>query len=257
MKESFNKFRKKILFEALIKSSLISFALAIMVYAVPKLIVYFGKINVGEFFDLILLLLVNCVFLLVFGVLFLIMFPRRLKVAKRLDKELELNQKVQTMVEYKDKEGFMINIQREDTLRILSNTHISKLTLNKRGLIYVERSIDLDLSQGFDSLNFSSIGECWSWKKSNSSSYCSKISLLNNNKSKVVICGYVHPDSIDWLETVYLNSYDMKNETEIRMNDNALVEVSYIIIDGVKQFIGGSYLINASVDKYNKNKGDW
>jgi hypothetical protein len=134
---------------------------------------------------------------------------------------------------------------------------ISKLTLNKRGLIYVERSIDLDLSQGFDDLNFSSIGECWSWKKSNSNSYCSKISLLNNNKSKVVICGYVHPDSIDWLETVYLNSYDMKNETEIRMNDNALVEVSYIIIDGVKQSIGGSYLINASVDKYNKNKGDW
>ena len=134
---------------------------------------------------------------------------------------------------------------------------ISKLTLNKRGLIYVERSIDLDLSQDFDGLNFSSIGECWSWKKSNSSSYCSKISLLNNNKSKVVICGYVHPDSIDWLETVYLNSYDMKNETEIRMNDNALVEVSYILIDGVKQFIGGSYLINASVDKYNKNNGDW
>lgn len=133
----------------------------------------------------------------------------------------------------------------------------NSFTISKRGLIYVERSIDVDASNGLDKLNFKSIGECWSWKKHNSQSYCANFSLLNNKVTSVILCGYVHPDSIDWVETVYLNSYKMKNETEIRMNDNALVEVSYIKIHGRKYSLNGSYLLNASSDKYNKNRDMW
>lgn len=128
---------------------------------------------------------------------------------------------------------------------------IGNFKLNKRGLIYVERSLDID---GLDGLGYSSVGECWSWKPQNAQSYCSNFGVMSQ-KNRVVICGYVHPDSIDWLETIYLNSYDMKNETEIRMNDNAQVEVAYIKINGVKYSIGGSMLINASSDKYAKK--DW
>ena len=131
------------------------------------------------------------------------------------------------------------------------NYVISKFTLNKRGLIYVERSIDFKLGDNFELLGYSSIGECWSWKKLNSRSYCSNFGI-NDSTVNVVLCGYVHPDSVDWLETVYLNSYDMKNETEIRMNDNAYVEVSYVKINGTKVSLGGSYLLNASTDKYKK-----
>lgn len=126
MKESFNKFKKKILFEALIKSSLIGFAVALMTYAIPKLIIHFGKINVHHSFDLILLLIVNAVFVIVFGLLFLIMFPKDVKVAKRLDKELILNQKVQTMIEFEKEESEISKLQREDTLNILSNISIKK-----------------------------------------------------------------------------------------------------------------------------------
>ena len=129
MKESFNKFRKKILFEALIKSSLIGLSVAVIAFTVPKLIVHFGKINVNEFFDLILLLITNVVFHLVFGLLFLIKFPRKLKVAKRLDKDLELNQKVQTMIEFENEDTPIINLQREDTNRILSSISLKKLTM--------------------------------------------------------------------------------------------------------------------------------
>lgn len=134
----------------------------------------------------------------------------------------------------------------------LRNKVINQFKLNKRGLIYVERSIDIDTSRGMDNLGFKSVGECWSWKKLNSRSYCADFSLLNNSVVNVVLCGYVHPDSVDWLETIYLNSYDMKNETEVRMNDNAAVEVSYIKISGIKYKLGGSYLLNASSDKYRK-----
>ena len=132
------------------------------------------------------------------------------------------------------------------------NIILNKFTYNKRGLIYVERSIDLDVSQGFDNMNFKSIGECWSWQKGGSSSYCADFSLLNNNVWNVVLCGYVHPNSVNWTETIYLNSYHMKNEKEIRMNDNAFVEVGYIRISGRKYPLGSSMLINASADKYLK-----
>lgn len=126
--------------------------------------------------------------------------------------------------------------------------------LNKRDLIYVERSIDLDMSSDLNNLDFKSVGECWAWKKNCSKSYCSNYTFMDNNIHKIKLCGYVHPDSIDWLETIYLNSYDMKNEVEIRMNDNALVEISYIKYDENKINLKGSYLLNASADKYNKNK---
>ena len=127
MKESFNKFRKKMLFEALIKSSLIGLSVALIVVTIPKLIVHFGKINISEFFDLILLLLFNVIFILVFGLLFLITFPKELKVAKRLDKDLGLNQKVQTMIEFEHDDSTIVNLQREDTLNILSNISLKKL----------------------------------------------------------------------------------------------------------------------------------
>ena len=129
MNESFNKFKKKILIEALLKSSLIGLAAGILCFSIPKLIIHFGKINKGEFTDLILILLCSAVFIIIFGLLFLIMFPRRLKVAKRLDKELQLNQKVQTMIEFENMDTPIIKLQREDTINILSNTSIKKLSM--------------------------------------------------------------------------------------------------------------------------------
>lgn len=144
------------------------------------------------------------------------------------------------------RDGFA-SFMRDFCVNILGN-----LTLNKRNLIYVERSIDLDTSKDSHDSGFKSVGECWSWKKHNAKSYCADFSLTDSNAWNVVLCGYVHPDSIDWVETIYLNSYRMKNETEIRLNDNALVEVSYIKVNGNVYRLNGSYLLDASADKYKK-----
>ena len=67
--------------------------------------------------------------LITFGLFFLSLYPRNLKVAKRLDKELDLKQKVQTMVEYENVDTPMTNLQREDTLNILSNISIKKFVM--------------------------------------------------------------------------------------------------------------------------------
>ena len=129
-----------------------------------------------------------------------------------------------------------------------------RFKINKRGLIYVERSIDFDTGEGFDNMNYASVGECWTWSPYHSSSYCQNFSLLNNNRISVVLCGYVHPSSIDWVETIYLNTYRCKDEKEIRMNNNAVVEIAYIRIGLEKYRFGGSYLINASANESNKER---
>lgn len=121
-------------------------------------------------------------------------------------------------------------------------------------MIYVERSIDFDTGEGFDNMNYASVGECWTWSPYHSSSYCQNFSLLNNNRISVVLCGYVHPSSIDWVETIYLNTYRCKDEKEIRMNNNAVVEIAYIRIGLEKYRFGGSYLINASANESNKER---
>jgi hypothetical protein len=48
----------------------------------------------------------------------------------------------------------------------------------------------------------------------------------------------------------------MKEEHEVRMNDNALVEITYLRINGEKYTLGGSYLINASADRQRKKNWD-
>ena len=122
--EGFNKFRKKMLIEALLKSALISYSIGTICFAVPYLIMYFMKID----FDLVntLILLFSCIggASILFGLLLLILYPTKRKAAKRLDKELDLNQKVQTMIEFKDSDTQMAKIQRIDAQNILQNTNL-------------------------------------------------------------------------------------------------------------------------------------
>ena len=126
MQESYNKFKKKIILEVLIKSIIIGFSIGLICFSTSLIYI---KIKGVEFNIIYLLVATVLLMLIITGLLFLLFKPSEKKIAIRIDNDLNLKEKVQTMVEYKDKEGFIINLQREDTLRILSNTHISKLTL--------------------------------------------------------------------------------------------------------------------------------
>lgn len=127
---------------------------------------------------------------------------------------------------------------------------VGHFIFNNRGLIYVERQIVVK-PDNINTLTYKSVGECWSWSKNSSHAYCSDFGLLDRDTVTVTLCGYVHPSSVDWVETIYTNSYRMAREREIRMNDGAMVEMSYIKIFGRRVNLGGYYLINASADKYS------
>ncbi len=130
--ESFKKFKKRIISEMLIKSIVLAISLGLITFSVPYLII---KVKGIEFNLLYLILIGLGVMLITFGLIFLILKPNDKKIAKRLDKELNLNEKVQTMIEYKDNDNLMVSLQRENTLDILSKTSIKNIAM-KFGVLF-------------------------------------------------------------------------------------------------------------------------
>jgi hypothetical protein len=54
-------------------------------------------------------------------------FPTEKRIAKRLDDQLSLNEKVQTMVAFRDEQGMMLEMQREDTESLLGEVTSKRL----------------------------------------------------------------------------------------------------------------------------------
>lgn len=126
MENSFKKFKNKIVLEALIKSVALSLSLGIITFSIP--FIYY-KIT-GIDYNLLNLVLISLgVLLLALALTLLVFMPSKKKIARRIDNELNLNEKVQTYVEYLKKDGYLVSLQREDTLNILSNISIKKLTM--------------------------------------------------------------------------------------------------------------------------------
>ncbi len=126
MDNSFNKFKKKIFQEIIIKSCVIAVCLSLITFSIPYLYI---KIKEIEMNVLYLIFIALSVFIITFCGIYFILKPSKMKVAKRLDNEFSLNEKVQTMIEYENEDDFIINLQRESTLEILSNISIKKLSM--------------------------------------------------------------------------------------------------------------------------------
>ncbi len=140
--ESFIKFKKKIILELLIKCVIIAISVGLISFSIPYIII---KVKNIEFNIIYLIIISLAIMLLLFGLLFMIFKPNNKKIAKRLDKELNLNEKVQTMVEFEKEEGFIVNLQRENTNNILSNTSLSKITMKFSAFIIILGIIALSL----------------------------------------------------------------------------------------------------------------
>ncbi len=124
--ESFNKFKKKIMLEVLLKSIMSGLSIGLISFSLPFIYI---KVKGIEFNILLLVLIAFGILLVTFGLSYLFLKPNKIMIAKRIDKELSLNQKVQTMIEYEKEDNFMINLQRENTLSILDGISIKNLSM--------------------------------------------------------------------------------------------------------------------------------
>ncbi len=127
------KFKKKIKLEALIKMLIITLSLVLFTFSIPFLIM---KIKDIEFKIIYLILISFSVGVISFLLTYFLFRVDDKKVAKRLDKEFNLHEKVETMIEYNNKNEMMVNLQREHTLSILANISIKKLSL-KIGILFI------------------------------------------------------------------------------------------------------------------------
>lgn len=124
--ENFNKFKNKIVLEILLKCIVTGFSVGLIVFSIPLIYI---KVKGIEFNVIYLVLIALGVMLLIVGLGYLIFKPNKVRIAKRLDKEFKMNEKVQTMVEFENEEGFMIELQRQNTLNILSDISVKSLSM--------------------------------------------------------------------------------------------------------------------------------
>lgn len=133
------------------------------------------------------------------------------------------------------------------------------LTVDKRGLIYVERMISMPnaLLNNIESQNYedyyrllsdtyNSIGECWSFDKGSAEAYCAN--YYGKDNTYITLKGYVSPTSVNWMGTYSLNFVNPE-EFELRLNNDCIVEIDEITTTingkGVKLPLKGPILVHA------------
>lgn len=127
MNEGFLSFKKKILKEHLTKCLILSISLGLIVFGVLFLLWKLKVISLPIWS--VIIIPIALVALSFCGPYFLLK-PSDKKIAKRLDHELKLNEKVQTMVDYKDSDEFIACLQREDTENKLKAISLKALKFN-------------------------------------------------------------------------------------------------------------------------------
>ncbi len=124
MGKGFRKMKRKFRTGAVLRALLVGTSLGVMVVAVLWLL---AKLTDAQPDFLRIGLAGGGVALVVSLVLTLLLMPSEKRLAKRLDKKLDLNEKVQTLVAFKNDQSDMVQLQREDTDRILLEAPSQKL----------------------------------------------------------------------------------------------------------------------------------
>lgn len=143
MGEGFLGFKKKIMKEFIIKCSILSVALGLIAFGVLFLL---DKLSVISFHFAFSILIGVGTIALVFLASYFIFKPSDKKIAKRLDKTFELNEKVQTMVSFKDDNNFIVELQREDTNNRLKNIPLKQLKFSIHYILIILAVLGLGVS---------------------------------------------------------------------------------------------------------------
>lgn len=121
MGEGFKRFKRQFLIETIIKSVLSGIALSLTVTAV--LLILDGYEWISLLLAYILLIGVSSGILLGLA-LFFLLWRSDIKIARKIDRRYGLNEKIETMVAYRDDDGDIKELQRQDADSALNNETI-------------------------------------------------------------------------------------------------------------------------------------
>jgi hypothetical protein len=130
-----------------------------------------------------------------------------------------------------------------------------ELTIDDRGLIYIEREIMLpnifstqvatnrEVKDYFELLKnyYKGSGPCWSWKLGCAESYCGD--SYGTSNTEIVLKGWVDPMSVDWAETLYRNAYSLNEECELYLREGNIVEIDEVVVNDYSQN-HGKHILN-------------
>lgn len=144
MSEGFNAFKKRIIKEHLIKTTIIGVSGGLSIFGVLFLLIKREIINL-KIWLLVLITLASVI--LIMAAYYFIKKPSDKKIARRLDNTFGLNEKVQTMLDYEDdNNNEIVILQREDTNHILKSMKLSSLRLSIHFVFYIMLVIGIGLS---------------------------------------------------------------------------------------------------------------
>lgn len=124
--DNFKRLKKKYFIEAIVKSSVTALGVALLAVGVSLLSVKLSANKIAWFFYL----LIGVVsFGVAFATTYLIIKPYDKRVAKKLDNDYDLHEKVQTMVEFDGKDDEILVLQRKDAENRLGNLPKRKFTI--------------------------------------------------------------------------------------------------------------------------------
>lgn len=140
MNNGYSDFKKKILLNHLIRWLVIAISLCLVVFGILFLLSKLKVIslNIGL---IIVIALLSGIILFLFT--YFIFKPNDKKIAKRLDKDFDLKNRVETMIELKDKEGFVIELQKEDTEEKLKNIPLKSLKFKAPAVLIIASLLGL------------------------------------------------------------------------------------------------------------------
>ena len=127
----------------------------------------------------------------------------------------------------------------------------NNLTINDRGLIYVERTIVLpnmndykfhttlynnrnDLYKHLTN-NYEGVGIYWTWAKGAGEPYNGSEFNVNVKVQQATLKGWVKCEDINWEETLMMNTYCLSHEREIRLPHHTEVEVFEVVLSNGKK----------------------
>ena len=124
MSKNFLELKRKILFAIFAKALILGLSSGLLVGSTIALV---QKLVTGKIGYLICVLVALGTVLLAGGILILVNYPTEKRIARKIDEGLALNEKVQTMVAFREDDGTIVQMQRDNTDEILSRVKLKNL----------------------------------------------------------------------------------------------------------------------------------
>lgn len=135
MTNDFKKFKKKVMSEHILKAVLFGLAGGLLAAGVAIIACFMPKdhLSIGAIAGIS----AGCgvfLFALISGLYFFLKKPKDTEISLRVDEDLNLNEKVTTMIEFEGKQGLIIEKQREDATQRLAAKNVKSLPVKVAAL---------------------------------------------------------------------------------------------------------------------------